>query len=199
MLQLVVEKGLGLDTGQEMQRRVFDRFGMRNTSMSWREDFGANLADGYTAEGKVEPHDQRSSPRAAGSMDTTIDDQSRMWAGIMRGDGLSAAARAALIKPQLPIGSTSQFPTLTAAQASWPQSLAAGLGLVTFRDRSGPAWFKGGHNDSTGNMVLCLESGQRCIVLLANDVRAERIFPELARRVLGETDMPWRWEYSWAQ
>jgi len=199
ILQLVVERGLGLDTGREMQRRVFDRFGMRNTSMQWRADFADNLADGYTLDGKMEPHDERSRPSAAGSMDTTIEDQARLWAGIVRGDGLSAAARAMLVQAWLPIGSAAQFPTLAAPRAIWPQSLAAGLGVVSFRDRSGPAWFKGGHNDSTGNMVLCLERGQRCVVVLANDVRAERIYPELARRVLGETDMPWRWEYGWYQ
>jgi CubicO group peptidase (beta-lactamase class C family) len=197
ILQLVLERGLGLDTGREMQRRVFDRFGMRNTSMQWRADFAQNLADGYTLEGKMEPHDERSRPSAAGSMDTSIEDQARLWAGVMRGEGLSAASRAMMVQAQLPITSSSQFPTLTALPATWPQGLAAGLGVVRFNDRSGPAWFKGGHNESTGNMVLCLESGQRCVVMLANDVRAERIYPELARRVLGETDMPWRWEYGW--
>lgn len=197
ILQLIVEQGLGLDLGGEMQRRVFDRFGMRNTSMQWRPDFAANLADGYTLEGKLEPHDERSRPSAAGSMDTSIEDQARLWAGVMRGDGLSAASRALMVEGQLPIASRSQFPTLSAGPAGWPQALAAGLGVVSFRDRSGPAWFKGGHNDSTGNMVLCLETGRRCVVMLANDVRAERIYPELARRVLGETDMPWRWEYGW--
>jgi hypothetical protein len=44
--------------------------------------------------------------------------------------------------------------------------------------------------------VICLEAKQRCVVMLANDVRAERIYPEIARLVLGETKMPWRWEYS---
>lgn len=33
LLQFVLERGLGLDVGQEMQRRVFDRFGMDNTDM----------------------------------------------------------------------------------------------------------------------------------------------------------------------
>lgn len=80
---------------------------------------------------------------------------------------------------------------------AWPQQLAAGL--VTFVDRSGPAWFKGGHDDGTGNMVICLETGRRCVAMLSNDVRAERIHPELARRVLGETDMQWMWEYGWYQ
>jgi hypothetical protein len=69
--------------------------------------------------------------------------------------------------------------------------------LVSFRDASGPAWFKGGHNPWTGNMVICLETNKRCLVMMANDVRAERIYPELARIILGDIDMPWHWEYHY--
>ena len=199
ILQLILEEGLGLDVGKEMQSRVFDRFGMTNTSMTWRPDFAANLADGYGLDGSTEPHDDRSSVSAAGSMDTSIADQARLWAGIVRGDGLSAASRAELVKPQVRITSAHQFPTL--AQEIGPKNaeigLAAGLGLVTFQDTSGLAWFKGGHNDWTGNMVICLEGGNRCLVMLANDVRAERIYPEITRFVFGHTSMPWAWEYDW--
>lgn len=199
ILQLILEEGLGLDVGKEMQARVFDRFGMTNTSMTWRSDFAGNLADGYGRDGSMEPHDERSSVSAAGSMDTSIADQARLWAGIVRGDGLSAASRAELVRPQVQITSAHQFPTL--AQELEPNNreigLAAGLGLVTFQDTSGPAWFKGGHNDWTGNMVICLENGKRCLVMLANDVRAERIYPEISRFVLGPTSMPWAWEYDW--
>jgi CubicO group peptidase (beta-lactamase class C family) len=182
-----------------MQIRVFDRFGMTNTSMSWRPDFATNLADGYGLDGSMEPHDERSGVSAAGSMDTSIADQARLWAGIVRGDGLSAASRAELIRPQAPITSSHQFPTLmTETEPRNAEiNLAAGLGLVTFQDTSGPAWFKGGHNDWTGNMVICLENKKRCVIMLANDVRAERIYPELARMILGDTKMPWTWEYDW--
>ena len=199
VLQLLLEQGLKLDVGREMQSRVFDRFGMTNTSMTWRPAFAANLADGYGVDGKMEPHDERSSVSAAGSMDTSIEDQARLWAGIVRGDGLSEKSRAELVRPGLPITSAHQFPTLipSADARNADIKLAAGLGVVTFADHSGPAWFKGGHNDWTGNMVVCLERGKRCVVLLANDVRAERIFPEIVRLVLGETRMPWRWEYGW--
>ena len=199
ILQLILEQGLGLDVGKEMQIRVFDRFGMTNTSMSWRPDFATNLADGYGLDGTMEPHDERSGVSAAGSMDTSIADQARLWAGIVRGDGLSAASRAELVRPQVPITSSHQFPTLMTETE--PRNaeigLAAGLGLVTFQDTSGPAWFKGGHNDWTGNMVICLENKKRCVIMLANDVRAERIYPELARMILGDTKMPWTWEYDW--
>jgi CubicO group peptidase (beta-lactamase class C family) len=200
ILQLILEQRLGLDVGREMQTRVFDRFGMTHTSMQWRPDFATNLADGFRLDGSVEPHDQRSSVSAAGSMDTSIEDQARLWSGIVRGDGLSEASRAELVRPQVTITSLHQFPTLMTdtGPGNATISLAAGLGLVTFQDVDGPAWFKGGHNDSTGNMVICLEHGKRCLVMLSNDVRAERIFPELTRLILGDTRMPWSWEYDWA-
>jgi len=199
ILQLILEEGLGLDVGKEMQRRVFDRFGMASSSMTWRPDFASNLADGYGLDGTMELHDERSSVSAAGSMDTSIADQARLWAGIVRGDGLSAASRAELVKPQVQITSAHQFPSLAATfePNNKEINLAGGLGLVTFQDTSGPAWFKGGHNDWTGNMVICLESGKRCLVMLANDVRAERIYPAISRFVLGDTRMPWTWEYDW--
>jgi hypothetical protein len=173
---------------------------MRHTSMQWRPDFAANLADGYALDGTMEPHDERSSVSASGSMDSSIEDQARLWAGILRGDGLSPAARAEMSRPQVPITSAHQFPSLLTepGPGNTAVGLAAGLGLVTFRDASGPAWFKGGHNDWTGNFVICLEQSRRCVVLLANDVRAERVYPELVRFILGPTRMPWTWEYDWA-
>lgn len=199
ILQLVLEQGLGLDVGAEMQRRVFDRFGLSRTSMTWRADFRPNLADGYAMDDSFEPHDERSNVAAAGSMDTTIADQARLWAGIMRGEGLSARSRAELVRAQLAIPFAHQFPTLrTATDPRAGQiQLSAGLGLVTFRDpEAGLTWFKGGHNDWTGNMLICQEARRRCVVFLANSVRAELIYPDLARFILGETAMPWWWEYN---
>ena len=204
LLQFVIEKGLGLDVGQEMQRRVFDRFGMKTTSMMWRPDFAQNLADGWTESGTPVPHDERSKTRAAGSMDTTIADFARFAAAYMRGEGLSQASRAELTRGQLTITSASQFPSLqpeARANKRHP-GLAAGLGVVTFSGPQGPGFQKGGHNDSTGNTWLCLEAGKRCVVILSNDVRAEPLFPEIVKTLLGPTGMPWRWEYGdqvWAR
>ena len=204
LLQFVIERGLGLDLGKEMQTRVFDRFGMKNTSMTWRPDFAANLADGWKEDGSVEPHDERSKTRAAGSMDTTIADFARFAAAYVRGDGLAPAARRELTRAQLPIRTRSQFPSLQALAPPEQQhpNLAAGLGVVTFAGPQGPGFQKGGHNDSTGNTWVCLEQRKRCVVILSNDVRAEALFPGIVNIVLGETGMPWSWEYgdvSWAR
>lgn len=198
LLQFVLEEGLGLDVGAEMQRRVFDRFGMTRTSMTWRPDFASNLADGWTEEGEPEPHDERSRTRAAGSMDTTISDVARLTAAVSRGEGLSPVMRTELVKPQLPITTRSQFPTL---QPELPienrrANLASALGVIAFSGPQGPGWYKGGHNDSTGNTMVCVESTRKCVVILSNDVRSERGFARIVNAALGDTGAPWSWEYG---
>lgn len=197
LLQFVLERGLGLNTQAELQQRFFTPYNMTRTSLIWRPDFRPNLADGFGADGKVEPHDERGRVRAAGSMDTTIADMGAFAAAYVRGQGLSAASRGDLVKGHLPIMSRGQFPTLLppAPTQVFP-GLSAGLGVLAFTGAHGAGFYKGGHNDTTGNTWVCIEQGQRCVVILSNDVRAEAMFPAIVKSVLGETGVPWRWEYG---
>ncbi|GAA5082480.1 serine hydrolase domain-containing protein [Lysobacter panacisoli] len=196
-LQFVMEAGLGIDLRTETDR-VFAQLGMPRTSMIWRADFATNLADGWDANGRIEPHDERSKVRAAGSMDTTIADFAKFAAAFVRGDGLSRKAHAQMLRANLPITTRSQFPSL---QPELPpqerrRDLAAGLGVVVFDGPQGAGFFKGGHNDTTGNTWVCVQRRQRCLVVLSNDVRAERGFAELVEYVLGDTGVPYDWEYG---
>lgn len=200
LLQFGLEQGLGIDVGRELQRRLFDRYRLTRTSLQWRADFADNLADGWTAEGAVEPHDQRARVRAAGSMDTTVSDMARLWAGLLADKQILRA----MARPGLPITTASQFPTLQSElpRAKQVRKLAAGHGVVTFVGPQGPGFYKGGHNDSTGNMVVCLLRRPRCLVIMSNDVRAEAAFPEIVLQVLGQAGVPWSWEYgehSWTK
>ena len=198
LLQFALDEGLKLDTGAGLQRRIFSPLGMTSTSLKWRPAFAANLADGWQADGSVEPHDERSRVRVAGSMDTTIGDLSRFVAAMARGWGLSKRSRSELSRSQLAITTRQQFPTFTpevAPVARWP-GLAAGLGVIAFDGPQGRGFYKGGHNDSTGNTMVCLEARRRCVLILANDVRAEAAFPGLVRAILGETGVPDKWEYA---
>lgn len=198
LLQFVLERGLGLDVEKEMQARVYRPLGMPDTSLIWRKEFAGRVADGWTIEGTPVPHDDRSAVRAAGSMDTTIADMSRLVAAIVRGDRISAKSRAEFSRPQLPITSASQFPVLQAdaPPAQRAQGLEAGLGVEVFDGPQGHGFFKGGHNDWTGNMAVCLEAGQRCVVILGNDLRAEAAIPYLIEYILGPTGSPWHWKYG---
>lgn len=198
LLQFILEEGLGLDVGKEMQRRVFDRLGMTRTGMTWRDDFAPNVADGYDVNGKVEGHHGRRSVRAAGSMDTTIADFAKFLAALMRGEGLSAAARAEMLRAQIAITSAHQFPTLDATtnSANRKIELSSGLGAVLFNGPYGTAFYKGGHDDWTDNLVVCVESKKGCILLLSNSMRGEIIYPALVKSVFGDTGLPWSWEYN---
>lgn len=198
LLQFAIDEGLGLDTGKEIQRLVFDPLKMPNSSLIWRPDFAANLADGWEIDGKAVPHDERSRVRAAGSMDTTITDLAKFAAALVSGEGLSKTSRAELLRPGLAIRSRSQFPTLQgdAPAAGQSPGIASSVGLITFTGPQGAAFFRGGHNDSTGNTLVCLEKGERCVLIMSNDVRAEAAFPMIVRDILGETGAPWRWIFG---
>lgn len=195
LLQFVIEHGTGVDVGELMQRQVFDRFGMKRTALTWREDFAANLAIGYDEQGKPLGHKQRGAVRAAGSMDTTIADQAAFLAGLTRGEGLSAVSKAELLRPQIGIRSVQQFPTLSEdfTDDNRGIALSAALGWLVYRTPQGRAWTKGGHDDGTNNIALCVADGRRCLVILSNSSNGEGTFKYMADAALGPSCLPWFW------
>ena len=202
LLQFAIEqgartRGLGLDL-KTLTDAIFARLGMSRTSLQWRPDFRPNLADGWNDRGELVEHDERSNVRVAGSMDTTIDDFAKFIAALVRGDGVSPAARAEMVKPSVHIGTAHQFPNFAPylPEADQRPDLAAGLGVIVFEGPQGRGFFKGGHDAQTANSFVCLERGRRCVLLLANDVRAEARFANLVRFVLGDTGVPYDWEYG---
>jgi CubicO group peptidase (beta-lactamase class C family) len=196
LAQRVLERGLGLDVGAEMQRRVFDRFGMTRTSMTWRNDFAADLALEYSPEGRPLGHHRRSRVRALGSMDTTVADWSRFLAGFLRGEGLGAASRADMVRRQITIHSVAQFPPWSTETTHEYDEirLGYGLGWGLFESPFGHAFFKEGHDDGTANYALCVEPRKACVLLMSNSVRAEGIFKPLVDALMGDTQLPWKWE-----
>ncbi|RRN65345.1 serine hydrolase [Caulobacter sp. 602-1] len=198
LMQFVIEQGLGLKVGEEMNRRLFQPLGMTRSSMVWRDDFAGNLADGQHEDGKWEPHDDRSSVKAAGSLDTTISDLGKLAAAMASGWGLSPKARAEWLKPSLPIVSAHEFPPFALEENpdNAKIGLAAAIGVVTHQGPQGRAFMKGGHNEITDNILVCVEKNQRCVVILTNNEVGQRIFPPLVKAALGETGTPWGWEYT---
>jgi CubicO group peptidase (beta-lactamase class C family) len=136
--------------------------------------------------------------RVAGSMNTTISDMAKFVAALVHGDGLSAASRAEIAKPSLHITTVGQFPLFLPDLPATEQrkDLAAGLGVVVFDGPQGHGFYKGGHDGQTANTMVCIESGERCALILSNDVRAEAGFSELVKFILGDTGVPYDWEYG---
>jgi len=203
LLQFVIEhgrkaQGLGLDVG-DLAKANFDRLGMARTSLVWlNNNPEPNVADGWNDQGQPQPHDKRSKVRVAGSMNTTISDLSKFAAALVRGDGLSAASRTEMAKSRLHITTAHLFPLF---QPDLPLSeqrkdLFSGLGVTVFDGPQGHGFYKGGHDGQTANTLVCIEAGQRCVVILSNDVRSEAGFGDLVRFILGDTGVPYDWEYG---
>ena len=196
LLQFALEADGRANVGEAIAADLFAPLGLKDVGLMWRPDFADNLADGWTESGEVEPHDERSRVRMAGSMDVSIADMAGLTAAMVRGWGLSSEMRQEFARGTLPITTKSQFPSL---QPEAPEAerfpASAALGVIAFTGPQGSGFYKGGHNDSTANTMVCLNEAQRCVVIMSNDVRAERDYPRLVEALLGPTGAPWRWEY----
>jgi CubicO group peptidase (beta-lactamase class C family) len=202
LLQFVIEhgrkaQGLGLDVG-DLTHANFERLGMTRTSLIWHDGQDPNVADGWNDQGQPQPHEKRTKVRAAGSMNTTISDLSKFTAALVSGEGLSAASSAEMTKPQLHITVAHQFPLFLPDLPGSEQrkDLYAGLGVVVFDGPQGHGFYKGGHDGQTANTMVCLKASQRCVLILSNDVRAEAGFAELVGFILGDTGVPYDFEYG---
>ena len=195
ILQLIVEERTCESLDSLMQTRVFDRFGMRDTSMVWKEAFAGRQSNRYDLRGQPVGHQQRKRPRGAGSMDTTLEDYARFMAGVLRGDGLTAASKNQMLGPQIRIVSPQQFPSHFPGQTQVndPIALSAGLGWVVYESPSGPAFFKEGNDEGTNNFALGFRRSGDGILLLSNSSNGDKIFYPLVQRVFGRTCLPWFW------
>ncbi|HSX62071.1 MAG TPA: serine hydrolase domain-containing protein [Tahibacter sp.] len=196
LLQFVIEQGLGLDLAKLVQERVYDRYGMRRSGMTWRDDFAGNVAIGYAADGKALGHRQRRGVRAAGSMDTTPADYAAFLAAMQRGDGLSAKARDEMFAAQVRIDSKRQFPSLAPETSDDNRAidLAYGLGWGRYVSPFGVVNFKEGGDDGWSNYSALVDGRGIGVLVMSNSDNARGIFKYLVDAVLGDTCMPWYWE-----
>ena len=202
LLQFVIEhgrkdQGLGLDLG-DLTEAIFKRLGMTRTSLVFHNGQDNNVADGWNDQGQPQPHSDRKKVRASGSMNTTISDMATFTAAMVRGDGLTPASRAEMTKPSLHITTRNQFPLFLPdlPLSKQRKDLYAGLGVIVFDGPQGHGYYKGGHDGQTANTMVCLEKSRRCVLILSNDVRSEAGFADLVSFILGETGVPYDWEYG---
>lgn len=197
VLQLAVETIMGQSLTELSQARVFGPLGMTRSSYVWQPAFEANYALGYDEQGKALAKHRRTKPGAAGSLETTPADYAQFLAAVMRGQGLQAATKRELIRPQVRIPFRAQFgplATVVAPDSNRRIQLSYGLGWGTFLSPYGLAFFKEGHDDGWENHSVVFDKPQKALLLMSNSSNADGIFKALLRRLLGDTATPWQWE-----
>jgi CubicO group peptidase (beta-lactamase class C family) len=196
LLQQVVEAITGASIRDVMRTRVFERLGMRRTSMVWEPSFESDFAYGYDEREERVRFIRRQIPDAAGSMQTTLADYSRFLEAIAQRKGLSQRTRTEMLTPQIRIRTRRQFPTLATdmTDANDAIRLSYGLGWGLFFARPGMAFFKEGHDDGWQHYSIVFDERRIGIVLMSNSSNAERIFPALLDRLIANTYTPIDWE-----
>ena len=196
LLQFVLENGLGLEVGALMRERIFEGLGMTRTSMLWRDDFAADLAQGHDEAGKVLGHNARRSVRAAGSADSTIRDMALFLQATLKQKTAPRKFWKEMMKPQVRIRSAHQFPTLDETTSSRDDrvQLSYGLGWGLLKTPHGRAFFKGGHDDGWENYMIGFDKTGTGIVIMTNSSNGESIFKELLQTLVGDTYTVWEWE-----
>jgi CubicO group peptidase (beta-lactamase class C family) len=98
-LQRAVEKVSGQSLEELARERVFERLGMRNSSLHWQERFEANHARGHETDGTPVPKRRPAVAAASWSLVTTAQDYARFVQAVLRGDGLSEQMHALWLTP----------------------------------------------------------------------------------------------------
>ena len=198
LLQFVMEHGMGMNVDSLMRERVFERFGMARTQMTWRADFEADHAIGYDTAGTPLGHRQRTGVRAAGSADSDVAGIARFARGVLRGEGLSPAARQEMLRPQVRIRARHQFPTPIAADDTTSRDdgvqLSYGLGWGLIQTPHGPAYFKEGQDEGWVNYMIAFDQPKTAMVVMMNSINGTRIIATLLAELIGDTWTPAEWD-----
>ncbi len=196
LLGFVVEQVTHRSVADLMRVRIFDRFGMKRTSMVWEPRFASDYSDGYDAQGRFIEHTRKQYAGAGGSMDTTLSDYARFLHGVLSGEGISPASRQQMLSPQIRIHSVKQFPTLAPETTTENDGiqLSYGLGWGLFFSPFGKAFFKEGHDEGTENHAVCFDDRKTCLLVLTNSSNGHSLFKELLEAVIGDRFTPWNWD-----
>ena len=195
LAQLVVETATHESLTDLMNEKLFGPMGMSRTSMVWQSRFDGDFANGYDGYGRSLGPEERRTPDAAGSMQTTLNDYAVFLSEIMRRKVLSTRAVGWMLSPQIRIHSEHQFPSLdnTTTSANDDIRLRYGLGWGLYSSPYGKAFFKEGHDEGWRHLALCFNNGSG-ILIMTNSSNGEGIFKPLIDSIVGPTLFPFNWE-----
>ena len=195
LLQMVVETITGKSLNELMRRRVFEPLGMTRTSMVWEPRFESDFADAYDEQGRSLGPQRRTHADAAGGMQTTLRDYSKLLLALLKGRGISRNSWTAMLSPQVRIHSLHEFPSLdtTTTEANDSIRLSYGLGWGLYWTPYGKAFFKEGHDDGWRHYFVMFANGNG-LLIMSNSSSTEGIYQALLETLLKNPYTPLQWE-----
>ncbi|MDX1393240.1 MAG: serine hydrolase domain-containing protein [Gemmatimonadota bacterium] len=196
LLQLAIRATTGQPLETLMRERVFEPYGMSLSSYRWQPHFESDYALGHRGDGSTYPKDKDNEPRAPSTLETTPREYIRFLEAVLRGEGLSAAARDEMFSPQIRIRGRTQFgPGATEeTDANDDIELSYGLGWGLIRTPAGWGAFKEGHGDGFQHYSIIFPDTGLGVLLMSNSDNAESIWGYLLEATIANTHTPLDWQ-----
>lgn len=196
-LSRAVERLTGERFDLFMRRTVFEPLGMKDSSYSWREDYGARKVFRHDAVGKPagqnRPPGQNSPPEwnAAASLHTTARDFGLFLAAALRGEGLKKETARLFWTPQVSVGEgtngTHGRPTRLSQTVAW----GLGWGLQTTAE--GVSIWHWGDNGNSKAYVVAYPGRGDGVVFFSNSANGLSIAREIVAEAVGGAQPALAW------
>lgn len=170
-LQLAVENLKGEKLETLMKKYVLDPLGIKNSSMTWKEEYEKTSANGHGYFGSpVDFHKWRHA-NAAASLYTTAADYARFVCAVLEGKGLKKETLEKMLTPQITVDEQKGL--------SWT------LGFGMQEDENGPALWQWGDCGIFRNYVIAYPRHKIALVYLANSSYGLSICTDLVTHGIG--------------
>jgi len=197
-LQFVLEKLTGKSLQQLMEEKIFGPLHMTTSAYFWQPRFEANYCFGHMADDKVYEKDKDNAPRSASTLETTPDDLTLFFQGVLQETILAPASYKEMFKPQLRLRSKLQMEARSWLDTTNDENdniqLSYGLGWGILQTPYGFGAFKEGHGDGFQHYVIIFPEKHIGILILTNSDNGEGIFKELLEVAIADKYTPWRWQ-----
>lgn len=170
-LQRAMEKTTGKSLEALARERVFERFGMVDSSLQWQPRFEANHARGHEMDGTPVPKRRPASPAASWSLHTTARDYARFVQAVLHAEGLTAEMHMQWLAPA--VSASRGIDDVLDENPTEEKDIAWGLGWGL--ERSSGCFFHWGHTPGFRAFVIGTLATKDAVVWFANSARGLRL------------------------
>jgi CubicO group peptidase (beta-lactamase class C family) len=170
-LQRAMEKVTGESLENLARARVFDTFGMSDSSLHWQERFEANHAQGQEMDGTAVAKRRPAAASASWSLHTTARDYARFVRAMLRAEGLASEMHARWLAPA--VRATRGIDDVSDDSPAEAEDIAWGLGWGL--EPSQGCFFHWGHSPGFRAFVMANPRTKDAVVWFANSARGLRL------------------------
>lgn len=191
-LQVVLEKLTGKGLEQLAQEIIFKPLHMEDSAYEWKPRFEKDFASSYAKNGGTFIKDKDNEPRAASTLETTINDYTKFLTAVLNKKLIGAASYDEIFSPQ-----TTMYPLATFMEdGKFSESyneikLSYGLGWAYMNTPYGVGIFKEGRGSGFLHYSILFPALGKGILIMSNSENAESIFKELLEYTVQDKNIPW--------